>query len=255
MRASARRVAATGALALALPALAYVLPVPAILRRAGERRAQLGLSSLEVHGTLHAEGAAVERVAAAAGVRGASARFVVPARFSMKTPGRCRLELAPADLAEADRPYAISRDGKLSGRALDGVPAAAALVRSVCALLAVAPVAGGAERAYADALGRRGVALDEAVIGRFGGRLSWVVGGRGRDARPLAYVDKETFQPLRLVAQEGGTLLDTRLVDWGSPMGGDWFPRAVEVWDKDQLRLRLSVEKVQANPKLPDALF
>jgi sialate O-acetylesterase len=63
-------------------------------------------------------------------------------------------------------------------------------------------------------------------------------------------VDKDTFQPLRLVAQEGGTLLDTRLVDWGSPMGGDWFPRAVEVWEKDQLRLRFSVEKVQANPKL-----
>jgi hypothetical protein len=253
---TARRAAALALAAAAIPALAYVLPVPGILRRMGERRAELGLASLEATGTLQAEGPAAERIAIAAGLRTASGRVAVAARFAMKAPGRCRLELAPPDLAEADRPSASLRDAKLTGvRGLDGAPALAALLRSTCALLAVAPVAGGSDRAYAEALGRRGVALDDATLGRFAGRLAFVIGGRAKDLKPLAYVDKQTFQPLRLVATDGGALLDTRLLDWGSPIGGDWFPRAVEVWDKDAMRLRFTPDKVTANPKLPDALF
>jgi hypothetical protein len=250
----ARRTAAVLLAAVALPALAYVLPVSAILRRMGERRAQAGLSSVEVMGTLEAEGPPAERIALAAGIR-AGSRAAVPARFAMKAPGRCRLELAPAGMAEADRPYVALKDGRVTGRGLDQIPSAAALLRSTCALLAIAPVAGGADHAYAEALGRRGVALGDASIGRFGGRLAWVIGGRARDARPLAYVDKDSFQPLRLIATDGGTLLDTRLLDWGSPIGGDWFPRAVEVWEGNALRLRLAAEKVTANPKLSDAIF
>lgn len=252
----ARRAVAILAVAAALPALAYVLPVAAILRRLGERRAQVGLSSLDVAGTLEADGPAAERVAIAAGLRTTAGRVVLPARFAMKTPGRCRVELAPVDLPESDRPAAWVRDGKLLGwRGLEGTPAIAALVRSSCALLAIPPVAGGSGHAYAEALARRGVKLDEVTLGRFAGRIAYVLGGRARDARPLAFVDKESFQPLRLLAQEGGTLLDTRLLDWASPIGGDWFPRAVEVWERDALRVRFTAEKVTANARLPDAIF
>ncbi len=253
---TARRAAAAALAAVALPALAYVLPVAGILRRMGERRAGIGLASVEATGTLQAEGAAAERIALAAGLRTASGRVVVPARFAMKAPGRCRLELAPPDVAEADRPAASLKDGRLAGvRGLDAVPAVAAFLRSTCALLAIPPVAAGADRAYAEALGRRGVALEDVTLGRFAGRLAFVIGGRARDAKPLAWVDKQTFQPLRLVATDGGALLDTRLLDWSSPIGGEWLPRAVEVWDKDALRLRFTPEKVTATPKLPDALF
>ncbi len=249
-----RRAAAALALALAAPALAYVLPVPAILKRVAARRAEAGLASLEVLGTLEADGDAAARVAQATGQRALGTKIVVPARLALKVPGRCRLELAPAGAADADRPYVAARDGKISGRGLDGLPAAAALVRSACALLAVS-VAGDADRAYAEALARRGVALDEATLGRFNGRIAYVLGGRPRDAKPLAFVDKDTFQPLRLLAPEGGALLDTRLLDWGSPTGGDWFPRAVEVWDREQLKLRFTTEKALPNVKLGDALF
>jgi hypothetical protein len=119
----------------------------------------------------------------------------------------------------------------------------------------VPPVAAGAAAAYAEALGRRGVALGDASLGRSGGRIAYVLGGRPRDAKPLAFVDKESFRPLRLVASDGGALLDTRLVGWGSPVGGDWFPRAIEVHERETLLLRFSAEKVIANPKLPDAIF
>jgi hypothetical protein len=243
------------AAAVAPSALAYVLPTPAILRAMGERRAETGIVSLEVHGVLEAVGAAAERLALASGLRTTGGRVIVPARFSLKSPGRCRIELLPAGVPESERPHATVRDGALAGRGLDASPAVAALVRSTCALLAVPPAAAAASAAYAEALGRRGVALGDASLGRFGGRIVYVLGGRARDARPLAFVDKESFRPLRLVATDGGALLDTRLVGWGSPVGGEWFPRTIEVHERESLLLRFSAERVAANPKLPDALF
>jgi hypothetical protein len=249
----ARRAAALLALAAALPAAAYVLPVPGILRRLGERRAALALDALEVHGTVSARGPAAERVAAG-GVVAAGGEATVRARFLMKVPGRCRLELAPPELPDAQRPFVALRDQKLSGP-LAELPAAAALVRAACALLAT-PSAGDATAAYAAALSRRGVDLAEASLGRFDGRLAYVVGGRSKDVKPLLYVEKDGFQPLRLVAAEQGKeLLDVRLVGWGSPTGGDWFPRAVEVFAGDAAVLRFDTERATANAKLPEALF
>jgi hypothetical protein len=250
-----RRAAAALALALALPALAYVLPVPGILKRMGERRAALSLASLEAHGTLVAEGDLAERIAAATGARAAAGELSLPATFRMKVPGRCRLELAPPDAPEAARPFVAVRDGRLSGAGgLDQLPAAVALVRSACALLAT-PVAGDATGPYATALGRRGVALTGAALGRFDGRIAYVIGGRATEPRPLLYVEKDGFQPLRLLSTEGGALHDVRLLGWGSQMGGDWFPRAVEVWTGDTARLRFTTERTSANPKLADLLF
>ncbi len=250
-----RRAAAAVALAAALPAIAYILPVQGILRRMGERRAALSLDALEVTGTLTAERDAAERLAAAAGARAAGGVVSVPARFRMKVPGRCRLELAPPDVPEQARPYLAVRDAKLSGSGgLDQIPAAVALVRAACALLAT-PVAGDASDAYAAMLGRRGVALGDATLGRFDGRIAYVVGGRAADSKPLLFVEKDGFRPLRLVSSDAGALVDVRLLGWGSPTGGDWFPRAAEVWDKAGVRLRFTTEKASANPKLADALF
>lgn len=251
MSAPLRRAAAALALALALPALAYVLPVPGILKRMGERRAALSLASLEVHGTLVAEGELAERIAAATGARAAAGELSLPATFRMKVPGRCRLELAPPGAAEAGRAFVAVRDGKVSGRGgLEQVPAAVALVRDACALLAVP--AGEAPGPYAAALGRRGVALTEASLGRVDGRVAWVLGGRPRDGRALAFVDKESSQPLRLLSADG---TDVRLLGWGSSAGGDAFPRSVEVLERDAPRLRFATARVSSNPRLADTLF
>lgn len=252
MSARARAAAAALALAAALPALAYVLPVPAILARMGARRAALNLVALEVRGSLDGRGAVADRLAAAAGVRTAT-EVSVPARFLAKVPGRCRLEVVRDGVAEADRAFVALRDGKISGGLAD-VPAAAAALRAACALLA-GPTAGDATPVYAAALGRRGVALTEVSLGRFDGRIAYVIGGRETDAKPRLFVDKDGFQPLRLVAPEGGAPVDVRFVGWGSPTGGDWFPRALEVWSKDALALRFTTERATANPKLPEALF
>lgn len=251
-----RRVAAVAALAAALPAAAYLLPVPGILRRMGDRRQVLSLEALDVAASLTARGPAAEALARTPGVTGAAGQGTAPAHFRMKVPGRCRLELAAPDVPEASRPFvSVRADGKVSGAGgLERVPAAVALVRSVCALLAT-HVAGDASESYGAALSRRGVGLTDATLGRFDGRIAYVVGGRAKDTKPLLFVEKDGFRPLRLLAQEGGALLDVRLLGWGSPTGGEWFPRAVEVWSGDALLLRLTTEKTVQNPKLADGLF
>ncbi len=255
MSPTARRAAAALAMAAALPALAYVLPVPAILKRMGERRAALELTSLEVTGTLVADGEAAERLAGVLGQRAAGPTTSVPARLAVKVPGRCRLELAPPGVAEGARPFVAVRDGKLaSGGGLGDVPAAIALVRGACTLLAV-PTGGDASAGYATALGRRGVPLQDASLARFDGQIAYVIGARANDAKPRVFVGKDAFQPLRLVAEDGGTLRDVRLLGWGSPTGGDWFPRAAEVWEGDKQKLRFTTERAAANPKLAELLF
>lgn len=253
---SARRAAAALVLlALSPAALAYVPPAAGILRRMGERRAQLSLGSLEVSGTAELEAADAGRLIARGLAPGPDGRLSAPARLLVKVPGRCRLELAPPGVAAAERPAVSVADGRLTGRGgLEQVPAAAALVRAACALLGVR-VAGDAAGPYAAALSRRGVAVHEATLGRFEGRLAYVLGGRERDAIPLAFVDKETLQPLRLVAREGAALLDVRLLGWGAPPGGEAFPRAVEVHEGEALRLRFTTARTTPNPRLPDASF
>jgi hypothetical protein len=256
---SVRRMIAAALLALALPALAYVPNVSAILKRAAEKRGSLNLASLEAFGMLEVQGEAGARLAEAMGIPPSSdGRLAIPAHFAMKVAGRCRLELASPALrqaqGEADRPFLVVRDARVTGRVLDGIPVAVALARSTCALLANR---GGpdADRSFAAALARRGVSLDASSLGRIDGRIALVVGGTGAEARPAAFFDKETSQPLRLVATEGGALSDTRLVGWGSAEGGDWFPKAVEVWEGEALRARFATQKATANPKLADALF
>ena len=255
MRGAPRRALAVLLVALAAPAAAYVLTVPGILKRMGERRAALSLDALEVTGSIVAKGEAAEALGRGAGLVAVAGQVSAPAIFRMKVPGRCRLELAPAEAPEGARPFVSLRDGRLTGGGgLDKLPSAVAFLRTACALLATFP-GGDAAASYGAALSRHGVALGEATLGRFDGQLAFVVGGRQKDTKPLLFVDKDAFHPMRLVAHEGALALDVRLLGWGSPTGGEWFPRAAEVWVGDQMRLRFTTERTVPNPKLAEAVF
>ncbi len=237
-------------LAWSFPALAYILPVGGILRRLGHRREELGLASIEVRGGFAMSGDPARAAAAAMGMALPGAELSAPALLTFKMPGRCRLELAPPDVSEAERPAAVVKQGQLHGsRGLDRVPAAAALLRGLCSLVGQQP------SSYPQELSRVGVALARPALGRFGGQVAFVIGARPGETKPQAWVDKRTFQPVRLIFQTGGTLADVRLLDWGSPTGGDWFPRAAEVYQGGALQARFVTEKTVANPRVPDALF
>jgi len=255
VRARAAWLVAAGALLAGVPAAAYVLPASAILRRLSQKREEQALASIEVRGTLAFAGEAAAR-AAEAGLPLLPGEASAPALVTIKVPGRCRLELDLPEAAPAERPAVTVRGARFGGsRGMERSLAAVAMVQGLCALLGERPGGAAPERAYQQALSALGVSLDEVSLGRQGGRVAFVVGGKARDDRPLAWIDKQTFQPLRVAAALGGARQEVRLVDWGSATGGDLFPRAVEVRAGGQLLLRFSTEKVVANPKVPDALF
>ncbi|HVP67608.1 MAG TPA: hypothetical protein VMT17_10145 [Anaeromyxobacteraceae bacterium] len=240
---------------LASPAAAYLLPSTAVLKKMAQRREELALASLEVRGTLAAGGETARALAAAVGVAPPAAELVVPAVLSIKAPGRCRLEVFPPG-APGERPFVATGRGRLSGaRGLDRVPAALALVRGACAFLGFRPGGTDPGRVYADEFARLGIALGEDYLGQMGGRVSYVIGAPPQEKRPQAWIDKQSFQPARLLASFSGPLADVRFVDFGSPVGGELFPRALEVHEGGSLSLRLTAEAVAPNPRLPDTLF
>jgi hypothetical protein len=245
---------ALGSALAALPALGYLLPVTGILKRMASQREEQALRSFEVRGTLMVSGEPARSMATAIGQPLTGTDLSIPALLLAKTPGRCRLELLPPGVAAIDRPAVISRLDKLVGsRGLDQIPAAAALVRGVCTLLGERT---GPDRTWSQALAQAGVSLGDVYLGRFNGRIAYVLGARPSELKPQAWIDKQSYQPLRLIAPlAGSALADVRLLDYGSPAGGEAFPRAVEVWESNELKARFTVDKVVPNPKIPDSVF
>lgn len=240
----------------AAPALGYLLPVTGILKRLSQRREDLALGTLEVRGTFIMGGEAGKAASQATGIPLLGSELSVAAVVSIKMPGRCRLDLVAPDLSDADRPAVVAKQGKVTGlKGLDRSAAAQALVRGVCAVLGERPGGVQPDRPYAEELARLGIPLGDVHLARFGGRIAYVLGARPQEKKPQAWLDKQTFQPVRVVSSFAGSLFDVRLLDYGSPVGGDWFPRAVEVHEGGELRARFATEKVAANPRIPDALF
>lgn len=243
-------------------ALGYLLPAKGILKRVAEKREDQQLRTFEVKATFTASGPAAQQLSQASGLpltspANADPALAAPALLTVKAPGRCKLELLPAGVAGADRPSVTSKYGQLSGtRGLDALPAAAGLVNGVCAVLAERGVGADPDVAYAKSLARVGVPVEPVALGRFDGKLAYVLGAQPWDAtRPQAWVDKSTFEPARVILKSGAALVDVRLLDFGSPVANDWFPRAVEAAVDGQVQVKLETERVVANPKVPDAIF
>jgi hypothetical protein len=255
VRRGLRRAVALALAAASLPAGAYLASPASVLRRMGQKREALALATLEARGTLWAGGEVARALASATGIPLASGEFSVEAVFSLKAPGRCRLELYPAAGAAPDRPFVAVSRGKTAGKGLDRVPAAAAMLRGACALLAVHPGGTDPGRAYADELSRLRIPLDADWLGKQGTRVSYVIGAPPRERKPQVWIDAQTWQPVRLLAALGGPLSDVRFVEWGVSPGGDLFPRHLEVQETGAAVLRFTTSKVAANPKVPDSLF
>lgn len=243
-----------GALAFGA-AQAYVPPATAVLKRVSQKREEQALATLEVQGTVTFLGETAVR-ASALGVPLLGTEASTPAFLTVKVAGKCRLELALPDAAPGERPAVSQKGSRLQGvRGLERIPAAVAALQAVCALLGERPGGAEPERPWVQALSALGVSLDEVSLGRAGGRVAYVIGGKARDEKALAWVDKQGYQPLRLSATLGGARHEVRLLDWGSPTGGDLFPRALEVLAAGQPVLRLVTERVLGNPKVSDAIF
>jgi hypothetical protein len=250
------------ALAAALVALlsfagqAYLPPAGAVLMRVAQRRSDVAATSYQARGTATFAGEAARRAAAAAGLSSQGQELAAPALLLVKSPGRCRLELSPAGAPTGERAAVSQRGGATSGRrGLEGVAEVRALVDAVCTLLTRSGTAVQTERHLAHALAARGVSLSEVSFGIMDGTVAWVIGGRPRDARPQAWIDKVSLEPVRFVAPGPGGPLDVRLLGFGAPPGGEGFPRTIEVWRGEELALRFVAEKVKPGARIPDSAF
>ncbi len=250
-------VAPAAALAVATPVLAYLPPASAILKRVAQHRSDVGLSSAAAAGKLLLAGEAAQRATAAAGLPGGGAEPGLSATLYVKAPGKCRLELGASGGAGATRPAVTARGDRVEGHAgLGEVLAVRALTHSACLLLGDKSPGAQGERALGQRLAAQGVSLTDVALGRVGTRIAWVLGGRPQETvRPQAWIDKDTFQPVRLVSPTAGTTFDVRLLDFGVEPGTSGFPRVVEVWSGSELQARFTLEKLTPNARIPDALF
>jgi hypothetical protein len=240
--------------ATAATAFAYMLSGGSLVKKAEEKRFELGASSVQATGTLTLTGAAATTLAAKLG-RSAEGELSLPAVASYKMPGRCRLELAGANLP-LPHPFATDRNGVLQGS--DELKVAQTLFALVCPLLAAR---GGEESTHTiiDWAKRSGIDFTVTSLTRSQGAIAEVIGAEPREGtKPQLWIDKDNFVFLRVVLKKGAETYAVKL----DPGAGilDAHPRTLELFSvgadgKDTLLLRFSAEKIEANAKLDDKLF
>ncbi len=105
-----------------------------------------------------------------------------------------------------------------------------------------------------------GVAAEVSSIGRFKGRVGYVLGAQYPDETvPQLWLDKQTFRPMRWLlrpaaAANPGQALEVRYEDWRKA-ASIWYPEKIEFYQGDRLLRRMQVQRTRVNPELADRLF
>lgn len=105
-----------------------------------------------------------------------------------------------------------------------------------------------------------GVAAEVSSIGRFQGRIGYVLGAQYPDETvPQLWLDKETFRPMRWLlrpaaATNPGQALEVRYEDWRKA-ASIWYPERIEFFQGDRLLRRMQVQRTLVDPELADRLF
>lgn len=109
-------------------------------------------------------------------------------------------------------------------------------------------------------LSQLGVAANVSSVGRFQGRIAYVLGAQYPDETvPQLWLDKETFRPMRwlLKPASAGNLseaLEVRYGDWRK-VSSIWYPERIEFYQGDRLLRRMQVQRTRVNPELSSRLF
>lgn len=200
----------------ALLALLFAyLPSPtSLLRKAAQRNLQLGRTrEVTMIGTFTAGGQPK------------------PGTLTMHFPTSCRLEAE--GMAEVS----------VKGTAAEGAAGPGQkLLQWACPLLATRGLSASEAMATLRAVAE-GAGVDltaSASFSRLGDRIAYVLGSPSRDTatHPQLWLYKDTRAPARLIGQDG---FDLRLLQYGDPAAGDFFPRVLELWQGGQLAARFEV--------------
>jgi hypothetical protein len=111
-----------------------------------------------------------------------------------------------------------------------------------------------------DRLPKFGLDVYTSSLGRFHGRLAYIVGAQYPDETvPQLWIDKNTFKPFRWI-MFGGTLenredlLEFRFFEWRQ-IDKIWYPMRIEFYQGENLVRMIQVDEIKVNPRFPDKLF
>lgn len=223
---------------------AYVLPALFLMRTLAEKRRALRVKDLSVQFS-------TERVGA-----GGTDGDTIDEHLFLKHPSRSRrVEEGEGGniLVEKEGVFAAGTEGKLrrlAGKTIDltatlFVPGDKDLDQSSARMIAM--------------LKRVGIDTEITALGRNGDRYVYIIGARSWEPdKPQLWLDKVTFQPVRYIIHadaSGKVLIETRLLEWGSSVGSNWFPRVVETYRDGILETRAEAIQVKLNQNLPETLF
>ena len=229
-------------------AVGYVMPSFSILKRVANQRDDLTLTALKLDG-LGAAGSTVAReLASALGTPLVSSELSLTSSVTLRFPGRCRLELTAN---ESTKSLTVTwANGK---KHAEGPVFAAAQVAvdQACALLALRSGTEGETRAAIEKhLASLKVDTKQVTLGRFAGVTAFILGDKKTGASQF-WVYKERFLPARVrFTDEANLSWDVRFIDYTSQATSDWFPRVIEVYQGDDLQLRVSVLAADTRPNL-----
>jgi len=105
-----------------------------------------------------------------------------------------------------------------------------------------------------------GVDLSIASLGRFQGRIAFVLGSQYPDeSRPQVWIEKDTFIPFRWVltsknAQHLEDSLEVRYLEW-QRVDNTWYPMRIEFYQNGALAREIRVDMIQVNPLFSEKLF
>ncbi len=234
--------------------LAYVMPTYSVLKRLANARDDLTVTAMRLDSLGAVAPVIAKDVADQLGTTWTSGELTLTAVWSVRFPGRCRLDLSSPDSTKA-MTFAWANGKKRSeGGELE---AAAVAVDEACALLALRSGTDGESRGQLERhLAALKVNPKETTLARFvGGTVAFVIGDRTEGA-PQLWVYKDGFLPARVrFTDDKGTQWDVRMVDYASQSTGQWFPRIIEVYKGAEPQLRLTVLSADGKAELEGVKF
>lgn len=111
-----------------------------------------------------------------------------------------------------------------------------------------------------DRLKRFGVDTQVSSLGRFDGRVAYVVGANYPSVEnSQLWVDQQSFLPLRWIVADterepSGSPLDIHYLEW-KPLGKIWYPFHVAFFSGGRLVREIRVDDVTVDPELDGGLF
>ncbi len=105
-----------------------------------------------------------------------------------------------------------------------------------------------------------GVDISVSSLGRFKGKISYVIGAQYPDETvPQIWLDKITFKPLRWIminkeSESNGNSLEVRYLEWRE-MDSAWYPMRIQFYRNENLIREILVQNIIMNRSFSDELF